>query len=93
MQDPKLVAYYRVSTKRQARQWTRLGGPEHRVETYARATAGRIIKSFTEVERTADKTASHLECCSHLAYPAVVDSYGVHDLRALSLWGFRRIRI
>ena len=30
MQDPKLVAYYRVSTKRQARQWTRLGGPEHR---------------------------------------------------------------
>lgn len=61
------------------------------METYARATAGRIIKSFTEVERTADKTASHLECCSHLAYPAVVDSYGVHDLRALSLWGFRRI--
>jgi hypothetical protein len=61
------------------------------VETYARATAGRIIKSFTKVERTADKTASHLECCSHLAYPAVVDSYGVHDLRALSLWGFRRI--
>ena len=65
MQDPKLVAYYRVSTKRQARaSGLGLEAQNTAVETYARATAGRIIKSFTEVERTADKTASHLECCS-----------------------------
>ena len=64
MQDPKLIAYYRVSTRRQGASGLGLEAPNTAVETYARATAGRIIKSFTEVERTADKTASRLECCS-----------------------------
>jgi DNA invertase Pin-like site-specific DNA recombinase len=51
MQDPKLVAYYRVSTKRQARaSGLGLEAQNTAVETYARATAGRLIRSFTEVE-------------------------------------------
>src|SRR5512135_3065776 len=50
MADQKLVAYYRVSTKRQGASGLGLDAQNTAVETYARATAGRIIRSFTEVE-------------------------------------------
>lgn len=46
----KIIAYYRVSTKRQGASGLGLEGQQAAVEQYARANGGRIVASYTEVE-------------------------------------------
>jgi DNA invertase Pin-like site-specific DNA recombinase len=46
----KLVAYYRVSTKRQGESGLGLAGQQSDVERYARGHGGEVIRQFVEVE-------------------------------------------
>ena len=47
---PKLVAYYRVSTRKQGESGLGLEGQKAAVRTYARSIGARVIAEFTEVE-------------------------------------------
>lgn len=46
----KIVAYYRVSTKRQGRSGLGLEAQQSAVAAFAKSTGGRIVAEFTEVE-------------------------------------------
>lgn len=46
----KLIAYYRVSTKRQAQSGLGLEAQQEAVSNYASQTGGTVIATFTEVE-------------------------------------------
>lgn len=46
----KIVAYFRVSTKRQGASGLGLEAQQAAVEQYAKANGGRIVASYTEVE-------------------------------------------
>jgi DNA invertase Pin-like site-specific DNA recombinase len=47
---PKLIAYFRVSTKRQGQSGLGLEAQREAVETHARRIGARIIQAFTEIE-------------------------------------------
>ena len=46
----KIVAYYRVSTKRQGQSGLGLSAQQQAVEQYAKANDGKIVAEYTEVE-------------------------------------------
>jgi DNA invertase Pin-like site-specific DNA recombinase len=46
----KLVAYYRVSTKKQGKSGLGLEGQQAAVEVHAKSTEATVIKAYTEVE-------------------------------------------
>ena len=46
----KLVAYYRVSTKRQGRSGLGLDAQKETARTFAKQTGGKVLREFTEVE-------------------------------------------
>jgi DNA invertase Pin-like site-specific DNA recombinase len=54
----KLIAYYRVSTAKQGASGLGLEGQQAAVAEYARATAGSLLRAYTEVEtgKRADRT-------------------------------------
>ncbi|MDB5350175.1 MAG: Site-specific recombinase [Planctomycetota bacterium] len=64
--NPKMVAYYRVSTKAQGQSGLGLEGQQTAVEGYARAVGGEILKSFTEIE--SGKRADRPELAKAIAY-------------------------
>ena len=47
----RLIAYYRVSTKRQGRSGLGLEAQQVAVEDYARQHDGTVLAQFTEVEK------------------------------------------
>src|SRR5579863_178516 len=49
-QTMKIIAYYRVSTKRQGRSGLGLDGQRAAVEAFAKRNGGKIVASYTEVE-------------------------------------------
>jgi DNA invertase Pin-like site-specific DNA recombinase len=47
---PDIISYYRVSTRKQGDSGLGLEGQQSAVEAYAKATGGRIVATYREVE-------------------------------------------
>lgn len=62
----KLIAYYRVSTRRQGKSGLGLEAQEAAVRAYAKATGGRVLASYTEVE--SGKRAERPELAAAVAH-------------------------